>query len=118
MTSISMNLRTWFFGEWVGNDNRGNRYYQEKIRFTKPHRPLKRWVIYNGQTKGSMVCPRWFGWLHHTFEGPLLTPPYDWEKEHTPNPSGTCHAYRPSGSLYNHQHPSHRTYDPWRPEIF
>ena len=44
----------------------------------------------------------WHGWLHHSIEGApesFLPPPRIWEKESTPNATGTPQAYRPSGAL-------------------
>ena len=35
-----------FAGQCVGEDDLGNTYYQEKMLFGRPQRPLKRWVIY------------------------------------------------------------------------
>lgn len=88
-------VKTWLSGRFVGEDKFGNRYYEDKTG-------KRRWVIYAGTVEASRVPPDWHGWIHHTFkEPPAVTPPRlkTWEKDHTPNLTGTPGAYRPSGSL-------------------
>ena len=95
-------LWTSLYGEFVGEDEFGNRYYRTKGGRIDPTLSLeRRWVIYNGLAEPSTVPPNWFGWLHHTVDvAPPQdkTKPYRWEKPHRPNPTGTTGAYRPSGS--------------------
>src|SRR3974377_623113 len=58
---------TWLYGEFVGEDEFGNRYYRTKGGKIDPTLPFeRRWVIFNGYTAGSTVPPSWHGWLHHT----------------------------------------------------
>jgi NADH:ubiquinone oxidoreductase subunit len=88
-------------GSKVGEDDFGNRYYEEKSA-SGPNGMTRRWVVYNGYADASRVPVEWHGWLHHTFEAtpddaPL--PKQAWEKGHQPNLTGTIHAYRPEGSL-------------------
>ena len=94
---------TWLYGEYVGSDEFGNRYYRTKGNKIDPMLGLvRRWVIYNGLAEASMVPPTWHGWLHHTTD---LLPTEEkvtvrpWEKAHRPNLTGTPNAYRPSGSI-------------------
>lgn len=105
-------LFTWWKGELVGNDQFGNRYYQEK-------RGRRRWVIYHGAIEASAVPAEWHAWLHHTVdEPPLERPPArPWEKEHQPNPTGTADAYRLPGDLQAGGERDKATgdYEPWRP---
>ena len=90
------------FGELVGEDEYGNRYY--RTRGGKIDQGLgfdRRWVVYNGYAEASMVPPSWHGWLHHTVDVPPTqeqTKTYRWEKPHRPNLTGTPAAHRPSGS--------------------
>ena len=95
-------LWTWRFGELVGEDEQGNRYYRTKGRKIDPTLGFeRRWVIYNGLAEASRVPPSWHGWLHHTVDEPPTDSPYtprEWEKPHLPNMTGTAAAYRPSGS--------------------
>jgi NADH:ubiquinone oxidoreductase subunit len=93
---------TWLYGELVGDDEFGNRYYRTKGGKIDPTLNLeRRWVIYNGIAEASMVPPSWHGWLHHTVDVPPTqeqTRTYPWEKAHLPNLTGTSAARRPSGS--------------------
>ena len=64
-------LWTWLYGEPVGDDEFGNRYYRTiggKIDKTLGFE--RRWVIYNGYAEASSVPPSWHGWLHHTVDTP------------------------------------------------
>jgi len=112
---------TWLYGEFVGEDEFGNRYYREKSRRIDPGLGFeRRWVIYNGVAEASRVPPSWHGWLHHTVDVPPTEEEYsprEWQKPHRPNLTGTPEAYRPPGSLLR---PGRRTaatgdYTPWRP---
>ena len=62
---------TFLYGEFVGQDEFGNRYYRTKGGKIDPTLLFeRRWVIYNGVAEASMVPPSWHGWLHHTVELP------------------------------------------------
>jgi NADH:ubiquinone oxidoreductase subunit len=93
---------TWLYGELVGEDELGNRYY--RTRGGKIDRSLgfeRRWVIFNGIAEASTVPPSWHGWLHHTVDLPPTEDkviPRPWWKPHRPNLTGTPGAHRPTGS--------------------
>ena len=95
-------LWTWRFGELVGQDEQGNRYYRTAGGKIDPTLGFeRRWVIYNGYAEASRVPPSWHGWIHHTVDTPPTADAYtprEWEKPHQPNMTGTPGAYRPSGS--------------------
>ena len=62
-------LWTWRFGELVGEDEQGNRYYRTKGRKIDPTLGFeRRWVVYNGYAEATRVPPSWHGWLHHTVD--------------------------------------------------
>jgi NADH:ubiquinone oxidoreductase subunit len=112
--TLSTLLSTALFGQPVGADQFGNRYYQSKDG-------KRRWVIYNGTVEASRVPPDWHGWLHHTFKEPPTEAPFidrPWEQTYQPNMSGTDYAKRPSGSLLRSgQRPSATgDYEAWTPE--
>ena len=92
-------LWTWRFGEFVGEDEQGNRYYRTKGGEIDPTLHFeRRWVIYNGLAEASRVPPAWHGWLHHTVDVPPTQDGYEpreWEKPHVPNMTGTPYTYRP-----------------------
>jgi NADH:ubiquinone oxidoreductase subunit len=103
----------------VGEDEQGNRYYQEKVASLEG-RP-RRYVIYKGYAEPSRVPADWHGWLHHTFEAPPTEEPFRlkaWEKPHLPNLTGTRLAWRPKGSLANGAARPKATgdYEAWTPQ--
>jgi NADH:ubiquinone oxidoreductase subunit len=118
MATFGTLLFTWLKGEFVGEDEFGNRYYRER---GKAHnRWERRWVIYKGSDEASKVPPLWHQWLHKTTD----VPPSEsevrklpWEKEHIPNMTGTPEAYRPPGHEYKggHRARTPADYEPWRP---
>src|SRR4051812_15261518 len=114
-------LWTWRFGELVGEDEQGNRYYRTKGGKIDPTLGFeRRWGIYNGYAEASRVPPSWHGWLHHTVDVPPTAETYiarEWEKPHVPNLTGTPGAYRPPGStLASGRRPAATgDYQPWTP---
>ena len=101
-------------GKKVGEDDQGNLFYQTADG-------KRRWVIYNGTAEASKVSSDWHGWLHHTFdEAPFTTPlsRKDWEKDHSPNLTGTDGAYHPPGSVVTPTKRPHVAgdYEAWQPE--
>jgi NADH:ubiquinone oxidoreductase subunit len=95
-------LWTWRYGELVGEDEFGNRYFRAKGGRIDPTLGFeRRWVIYNGLAEPSRVPPDWHGWLHHTVNVPPTQENYRpraWQKGHLPNLTGTANAWRPQGS--------------------
>ena len=95
-------LWTWRFGEAVGQDEFGNRYFRTRGGKIDPMLLMeRRWVIYNGEAEASSVPPSWHGWLHHTVDVPPTEEKYQprsWQKPHRPNLTGTPGAHRPTGS--------------------
>jgi len=62
---------TWLYGEFVGEDEFGNRYHRTRGGKIDPTLGYeRRWVIYNGTAEASIVPPSWHGWLHHTVDTP------------------------------------------------
>jgi NADH:ubiquinone oxidoreductase subunit len=95
-------LTTSLYGEFVGEDEFGNRYYRTKGGKIDPALGFeRRWVIYNGVVEASSVPPSWHGWMHHTVDVPPTQEtvvPRPWWKAHRPNLTGTPGAHRPTGS--------------------
>ena len=93
---------TWLYGEEVGTDEFGNRYFRTKGGKIDPTLLMeRRWVIFNGTAEASSVPPSWHGWLHHTVDVPPTEEKYQpraWQKPHRPNLTGTPMAHRPTGS--------------------
>lgn len=100
-------------GTKAGEDHQGNVYYEGKDG--------RRWVIYNGSNDASRVPAEWHGWLHRSIDGTPesgLPPPRIWEKDYTPNLTGTPQAYRPSGALEagGRRQMSTGDYEAWTPD--
>jgi NADH:ubiquinone oxidoreductase subunit len=107
-------LYLWRFFDYVGSDEAGNRYYQQR-------KGDKRWVIYNGPADASAIPSGWHGWMHHRTDVFPTSANYKaraWEKAHVPNYTGTALAYRPDGSLLNKGERPRVSgdYDAWSPE--
>jgi NADH:ubiquinone oxidoreductase subunit len=108
-------------GVFIGEDSRGNRYYEAKDARDSYDARKRRWVIYKGYAEASMVPTEWHGWLHHTFDKPPTVEPLprrDWEKDHLPNMTGTVNAWRPAGSITRAGERPRATgdYQAWSPE--
>jgi NADH:ubiquinone oxidoreductase subunit len=104
---------TWRAGEFVGDDEFGNRYYRQK-------NGARRWVIYNGEAEATRIPPGWYGWMHKMTDVPPTLDQYHahpWEKPHRPNLTGTPAAYRPRGSILTPEQRPEVTgdYDAWTP---
>ncbi len=106
-----------YAGQCVGEDDLGNKYYQEKMLFGRPQRILRRWVIYkSGQVDGSNVPAKWFSWLHYTSERPLAGTPHKWEKTHLHNKTGSHKAHHNPATLSNEQKKPKTAHQTWSPK--
>lgn len=100
MATLGTLLYTLVYGDRVGTDEYGNRYY--RTRRAKDPRTERRWVVYKGLPEPSKIPAYWHGWLHHTTDAvppPHAPRPYPWIKEHLPNLTGTKNAYMPAGHV-------------------
>jgi NADH:ubiquinone oxidoreductase subunit len=114
-------LWTALYGEKVGEDEFGNRYFRTRGRKIDPTlRFERRWVIYNGYAEASSIPPSWHGWMHHTVDEPPSSAyqPRPWQKQYVQNMTGTPAAYRPPGSTLASGHRPAATgdYKAWTPE--
>ena len=108
-------------GVFIGQDERGNRYYEAKDASDSYDGRKRRWVIFKGYAEASKVSPDWHGWLHYTFDEPPTIEPFRikaWEKDHLPNLTGTIHAYRPQGAISRGGERQKATgdYEAWTPK--
>ena len=117
--SLGTYFYTWFFGNFVGNDENYNKYYCNSKNFED--REAKRWVVFNGVKEATKVPPHWHAWLHKTIDTPPVkySHVYNWQKEHHPNLSGTSDAYYPSShplsKSKNNIDKTEEEYEKWRP---
>lgn len=109
--TLGTRFYTWRKGEFVGEDEAGNRYYRD----TKN----RRWVVYNGVAEASAIPPGWHGWMHYRTDTVPSKDykPREWQKAHQPNLTGTARAYRPQGSILRARPtmPAKPDYEPWKP---
>lgn len=110
-------------GEFVGEDEFGNKYYRTKGgAIDKGLGFQRRWVIYNGEAEASKIPPGWNGWMHHRIDVPPCDEtgyePWPWQKPHIANMTGTANAHRPQGSLLGSakRATSAGDYVAWKPE--
>jgi len=121
-TTWGTSFTTWRRGEFVGEDEYGNRYFRS--RKGRKDRALgleRRWVIYNGEAEASRIPPAWYRWMHHTSDVPPTAETYqprEWEKPHKPNMTGTAAAHRPRGSILRPDPDAaiSKGYDAWTPD--
>lgn len=117
-TTLGTRFYTWLKGEFVGEDEFGNRYYRAPSAIPASIRE-RRWVIYSGYAEASAIPSGWHGWMHHRTDAPPgAYTPREWQKPHQPNLTGTPFAYRPPGSIATPMPASAAKpdYEPWRPE--
>jgi NADH:ubiquinone oxidoreductase subunit len=118
--TIGTSLWSSRFGEQVGTDAAGNKYFRSaKLKTTQGYE--RRWVIYAGTNDASNVPSEWHGWLHHSYDAvpeSHLAPPRIWEVDYTPNATGTENAYRPQGALERGGRRARATgdYEAWSPD--
>jgi NADH:ubiquinone oxidoreductase subunit len=111
---------TWRKGEFVGQDENGNRYYRARSAIPDSI-PERRWVMYKGYAEASQVPPGWHGWLHHRVDTLPQDDNYtarDWQMPHQENLTGSALAYRPPGSIATGGAPvaAKPSYQAWKPE--
>ncbi|MFO1037347.1 MAG: NADH:ubiquinone oxidoreductase subunit NDUFA12 [Geminicoccaceae bacterium] len=113
-------LHTRRFGELVGQDDSGNRYYRQPGVDGGRER---RWVVYatQGEIEASAVPPGWHAWLNHNLAvppSPETLPTKPWEKPHQPNLTGTTIVHLPAGHELRGGQRQKATgdYEAWQPE--
>jgi NADH dehydrogenase len=83
-------LKTLFYGNYVGKDELGNKYYKS--------RKNERWVIYSSDIEATNITSDWFLWIHHTIDKIPVEKDkkkYSWQKKHLKNQTGTENSYKP-----------------------
>ena len=89
--TIGTRLKTIISGKFVGKDDYGNKYYENKKG--------SRWVIYSNEIDASKIPVEWYSWIHFTpnrIEKDHNLKKYDWQKPHQSNLTGTKEAYYPN----------------------
>jgi NADH:ubiquinone oxidoreductase subunit len=120
-TTLSTRLYTARRGTFAGEDDHGNRYYEDRDSPGPFPGKSRRWVLYNGVAEASKVPAEWYGWLHYITDTPPGREDYQarpWQKPHQENLTGMPGAYRPPGSLLgaNRRPRTNGDYTPWDAE--
>ncbi len=107
--------------DFVGEDEYGNRYYEDRRSSLDDKDYYRRYVIYRGLAEPSKVPAEWHGWLHHTFDEPPTEAPLKrkaWETDHTPNMTGTLWATKPKGAISadRSRQAADSDYEAWTPD--
>lgn len=124
MANIGTKLFTSFFGKLVGEDEFGNKYFKSKPsigKYVGRYNKERRWVIFNGKSEPSKIPPHWHGWIHYSFDEPpekKASKAHSWQKEHTPNLTGTELAYLPPGhkNKKGNRDKANGDYEAWQPK--
>ena len=108
---------------FVGKDEYGNRYFEDRRTSLGDDNYHRRYVIYNGLAEPSKVPADWHGWLHHTIDTPPTEVPLarqTWETDHTPNLTGTLYATKPKGAISKtktgERQETYADYEAWTPD--
>ena len=99
-------IKTILFGKFIGSDEYGNKYYQNKKG--------KRWVIYADEIDASKIPVEWYSWIHfmpNKIENIHKLEKHDWQKPHQPNLTGTDSAYYPNK---NNKDATEKKYKSWK----
>jgi NADH dehydrogenase len=89
--TLGTKLKTIFYGNFMGSDRHGNKYYEGKDG--------KRWVIYIGEIDASKIPNEWYSWIHfikNKIQYKHDLKKYDWQKPHQSNQTGTENFYHPN----------------------
>lgn len=116
--TIGHRFTLWKKGRFVGEDEQGNRYY-EQVRGVGPLGRPRRWVVYPRLAEASLIPPGWYGWMHYKAELPPTEMDYEarpYEQEHRPNYTGTAHRYRPHADIRDSGGEVATDYEAWKPE--
>jgi NADH:ubiquinone oxidoreductase subunit len=103
----------------VGKDEFGNMYYESR-RADRTFGRKSRHVVYKGEVEATKIPAQWFSWIHFQISEPPKNnvKAHKWEKEHTPNLTGTRRAYLPSGHILAAAKRDKATgdYEAWKPK--
>ena len=98
-------LKTLFFGEFVGSDEFGNKYYKSKKN--------ERWVVYSQNIEATKITSDWYLWIHHTIDNiPVKKEKkFPWQKQHLDNQTGTDNSFKPVKITKNNKK---KKYETWK----
>ena len=83
-------LKTLFYGKYIGKDELGNKYYNNKKD--------ERWIIYSKNIEATKITADWYLWMHHTVDKipeKKDNKKFLWQKDHLENLTGSKNSYKP-----------------------
>ena len=103
--NIGTFIYTWIYGELVGKDEFGNKYYKSKKD--------ERWVIYSNNIEATKITSDWFLWMHHTIDKvpDKNVKKFRWQKKHLENRTGSKNSYKPIKIRKNN---NDKKYETWK----
>ena len=112
MVNIGTRIAVKLFYKYVGQDDYGNKYYQD--RRVDQDGKYRRLVVYNGMVEATKIPPMWHAWMHYMSDDfPMQYKDYIWQEECIPNLTGTKGAYSPGCPYVNEMQSIHFSY--WKP---
>ncbi len=116
--TIGHRFTLWKNGRFVGEDEVGNKYY-EQVRGVGPLGKPRRWVVYDRLAEASLIPSGWHGWMHYKTDVVPSDSDYQarpYEANHRPNYTGTDLRYRPNAEERVQGQPVSQEYEAWKPE--
>ena len=106
--TIGTFIYTLLTGKCVGNDEFGNKYYENSKG--------KRWAIYENTVESTKIPPEWHLWIHFlsSKKPSENTNKFKWQKKHEENLTGTEKAHKPDGSLASDSKKNMKKYETWK----
>ena len=105
-----------FTATFIGQDEYKNKYYELKAKDYLSRK--KRICIYSGIVEATKIPAHWHAWMHYSTDSPIEYKNLFWMKSHTPDVTGTVHAFQPNKhtqfNLYGKSHINKiQSYTPW-----
>ena len=125
MANLGTLIYTTLFGKYVGKDEFGNKYYKTRPsmgKYVGRYNKERRWVVFNGKAEATKIPPYWHGWMHYSIDEPPteenFKKQYKWQKDYTPNLTGTDYRYLPKGHQKAEGKRDKATgdYEAWKPK--
>ncbi len=110
VNNIGTLIYSFLFGEKVGQDTKGNKFYTNK------RKKNKKWVLFKNKIDPTQLSVEWHQWLTDldNFDVPKTSlKDYKWQKNRDINHTGTKKAYHPQS--FKKKHKKDTNNEIWRP---
>lgn len=116
--TYGLRFTLWKNSRFVGEDEEGNRYY-EQVRGVGPNGKPRRYVVYPRLAEASLIPSGWHGWMHYKTDTPPSEETYQalpYEQPYQPNYTGTSKKYQPNADEAQAGDDMPQDTHIWRPE--